>query len=46
MSKHPPGPGMILSASKKGMDTKGLFSMHSTEAKQLWESYKIGTLSD
>lgn len=46
MAQHPPGPGMILSLAQKGRDAKGMYSIHSAKAKEMWESLKIGTLSD
>ena len=46
MAQHPPGPGMILSFAQKGRDAKGMYSIHSAKAKEMWESLMIGTLSD
>ena len=45
IDKHPPGAQMILNCAKKGQDARGMFAIHSTRAKQLWESMKIGMIA-
>ena len=42
ISRHPGGKFPIL--SKAGTDTTNHFDWHSTHAKELWKSYKIGEL--
>ena len=37
---------MIIGFAQKGRDAHGMYSIHSAKAKQIWESYKIGTLEN
>ena len=46
IQRHPPGPGMIIGLAQKGRDAKGMYGMHSRKAREIWESYKIGTLEN
>lgn len=37
---------MIIGFAQKGRDAKGMYGMHSRKAREIWESYKIGTLEN